>query len=65
MKPNSEYQTFSSAMNTILRADPDKVKAAMEAEKNERAMEAGRTGKRGRGRPSKNASSAHAVSEKG
>jgi hypothetical protein len=50
---DSEYDTFNSAMKTILRADPAAVKAAMEAEKRQRAMEAERTGKRGRGRPPK------------
>jgi predicted ArsR family transcriptional regulator len=57
MKTSREYQTFSAAMGTILKADPNAVKAAMEAEKRERAMEAERTGKRGRGRPPKQSSS--------
>lgn len=30
---NKEFQKFDRAMNTILRADPKVVKAAMEAEK--------------------------------
>jgi predicted ArsR family transcriptional regulator len=64
MKQNPEYSKFSDAMNTILRADPNAVKAAMEAEKRERKIEVERTGKRGRGRPPKNAPSAHASSEK-
>jgi hypothetical protein len=33
---DSEYDTFNSAMGKILRADPAKVKAQMEAEKKER-----------------------------
>ena len=64
MKQNSEYDTFSKAMGTILRANPDDVKAAMETEKRERAMEAERTGKRGRGRPPKHPASSRASSEK-
>jgi predicted ArsR family transcriptional regulator len=63
MKTSREYQTFSKAIGTILKADPEAVKAAMEAEKRERAMEAERTGKRGRGRPPKSSSSGHAPSE--
>lgn len=59
-----ERDTFEKAINTILHADPKAVKAAMEAEKRERAMEAVRTGKRGRGRPPKHAASAPASSEK-
>lgn len=51
--PRSEFENFNKAMQTILRADPKAVKAAMEAEKRERAIEAKRTGKRGRGRPPK------------
>jgi AT-hook transcription factor len=66
MKSNPEYEHFSGAMNTILRADPAAVKAAMEAEKRERKMEAERTGKRGRGRPPKHsAASGPASSETG
>jgi predicted ArsR family transcriptional regulator len=61
----SEYKTFSNAMNTILKADPEAVKAAMEAEKRERALEAERTGKRGRGRPPKSSASSRVPSEKG
>jgi len=64
MKTSHEYQSFTKAMGTILKADPDAVKAAMEAEKRERVMVAERTGKRGRGRPPKNSSaSSHASSE--
>jgi hypothetical protein len=65
MKANPEYDTFSSAMHTILKANPEVVKSAMEADKRERAAEQERTGKRGRGRPPKQSSaSSHASSEK-
>jgi predicted ArsR family transcriptional regulator len=65
MKTSREYQSFSKAMGTILKADPEAVKAAMDAEKRGRALEAERTGKRGRGRPPKLplSSSDHASSE--
>jgi hypothetical protein len=63
MKENPEYRAFSNTMSTILKADPKAVKAAMEAEKRERRMEAERTGKRGRGRPPKSSASARAPSE--
>lgn len=36
MKTTSEYEKFNTAMDTILKADPTKVKAEMEAEKRER-----------------------------
>lgn len=61
---NHEYDIFSKAMDTVLRADPGAVKAAMDAEKRERELEAQRTGKRRRGRPPKHAASAPASSEK-
>jgi hypothetical protein len=64
MKTNREYQTFTKAMGTILKADPDAVKAAMEADKRNRELEAQRTGKRGRGRPPKSSASSRAPSEK-
>jgi hypothetical protein len=53
MKTSREYQSFSKAMDTILKADPQSVKAAMEEEKRERELEQRTTGKRGRGRPPK------------
>jgi hypothetical protein len=53
MKNNSEYETFDKAMGTILKANPEVVKSAMEADKRERELEQRRTGKRGRGRPPK------------
>jgi hypothetical protein len=37
MKTNPEFDTFNTAMDTILRADPKVVKAEMEAEKGQRA----------------------------
>jgi hypothetical protein len=62
-KQNPEYEQFNASMEKILRADPKMVKAAMEAEKQERKMEAKRTGKPGRGRPPKQPSaSSHAPS---
>lgn len=61
---NTEFNNFDKAMQTILRADPKAVKAAMEAEKNERQIRAELTGKRGPGRPPKNAYSARASSDK-
>lgn len=65
MKKSPEYDTFSEAMGTILKANPEVVKASMEAEKRERQLEAQRTGKRGRGRPPKRSSaSSRASSEK-
>jgi hypothetical protein len=36
MKESSEYEAFNSAMDSILKADPAKVKAQMEAEKKQR-----------------------------
>lgn len=39
MKTSSEYQEFNKAMDTILRADPKVVKAAMDDAKRERAAE--------------------------
>jgi hypothetical protein len=36
VKNNPELDKFNSAMDTILKADPAKVKAQMEAEKKER-----------------------------
>jgi hypothetical protein len=61
---SQEYRKFDQTMTTILRADPKTVKAAMEAEKQERQMEASRTGKRGRGRPPKTSASSRVPSEK-
>jgi predicted ArsR family transcriptional regulator len=62
MKTSREYQSFSKAIGTILKADPEVVKAAMDAEKRERALEAERTGKRGRGRPPKQSSASSRAS---
>jgi hypothetical protein len=55
-KPNPEYDTFNTAMDTILKANPEVVKSAMEADKLERAKEQQRTGKRGKGRSPKQSS---------
>jgi hypothetical protein len=62
MNKSPEFERFETGMKTILRADPEAVKAAMEAEKRERTMEAVRTGKRGRGRPPKHSASGPASS---
>jgi hypothetical protein len=62
MKPNPEYDTFSNAMDTILKANPEVVKSAMEADKRERAAEQSQTGKRGRGRPPKQSSASSPAS---
>jgi AT-hook transcription factor len=61
-KKSDEYAVFTQTMRTILKADPHAVKAAMDAEKQERALEAVRTGKRGRGRPPKSSASVRVVS---
>lgn len=37
MKISPEYDNFNKAMDTILKADPAKVKAEMEADKRDRA----------------------------
>jgi len=37
MKQNTEYDTFNRAMDTILKANPEIVKRAMELDKEERA----------------------------
>ena len=36
MKKTPEFETFDAAMSTILKADPAKVRAEMEADKRER-----------------------------
>jgi hypothetical protein len=36
MKQSNEYATFNAAMDTILKADPAKVKAEMEEDKQRR-----------------------------
>jgi hypothetical protein len=36
VKPNNELESFNKAMDTILKADPAKIRAQMEAEKKER-----------------------------
>jgi hypothetical protein len=41
MKPSSELEEFNRAMGKILKADPAKVKAEMEAEKQARAEKRG------------------------
>jgi hypothetical protein len=55
-RQNEAYEEFAAAMEAVLHADPREVKAAMGADKQVRALEAERTGKRGRGRPPKHSS---------
>jgi hypothetical protein len=62
MKKSAQYIAFSKAMDSVLKADPDAVRAAMEAEKRERELEQQRTGKRGRGRPPKQSSASSRAS---
>ena len=38
MKPNPEFENFNRAMDAILKADPTKVRAEMEADKQRRAQ---------------------------
>lgn len=54
-KDNPEYETFNSAMDAILKANPKVVKAAMEEEKAEREKQ----------RKAKRASAARASTVKG
>jgi hypothetical protein len=51
---NSEYNKFNTAMKTILRADPTKVKAAVDAEIEANTAEREARGERKRGRKAKN-----------
>jgi hypothetical protein len=52
----AEYERFNQTMNELLKVPPQLVIEAIEREKRERAEEAKRTGKRGRGRPPKSES---------
>ena len=61
---NPEYHRFTNALDAILKADPNAVKDAMEAEKRNRELEVMRTGKRGRGRPPKPSASSRVPSDK-
>jgi hypothetical protein len=56
----SDYDRFNEAMDRLLKGDPAKIKGAMEQEKREREQEGSRTGKRGPGRPPKDASAKRA-----
>ncbi|HTX41337.1 MAG TPA: hypothetical protein VMD25_05880 [Acidobacteriaceae bacterium] len=53
MKTNHEYATFNKAMDTILRADPAKVKAELDAEIETNKAEREARGERKRGRKPK------------
>jgi len=55
MKTSAEYQKFNRAMGKILRADPAKVKAAVDAETQANAAEREAKGERKRGRKPKSA----------
>jgi hypothetical protein len=50
MKHSEEYEKFSTAMDTILKANPKAVKAAMEAEARIHAEERAAKGERKRGK---------------
>jgi len=52
MKSNPEFEEFNSAMDKILKADPVKVKALMEAEQKQNAEARAEKGERKRGRKS-------------
>jgi hypothetical protein len=54
-RTSREYSTFNKAMKTILRADPQAVKAEMERETRANAAEREAKGERKRGRKPKSA----------
>jgi hypothetical protein len=58
MKTSAEYQTFNRAMDTILKADPAKVKAEVDAEIQASKAEREARGERKRGRKAKEQPSA-------
>lgn len=51
-KPNAEYDAFNTAMDRILKADPVKVKAEVDAEVQASVEERKAKGERKRGRKS-------------
>jgi hypothetical protein len=53
MKSNPEYDAFNAAMGTILKADPAKVKAAVDAKIQGSVAEREARGERKRGRKAK------------
>lgn len=53
MRHKPEYQVFDDAMNTILRADPKAVKAAVDANVDTNTAERKAKGERKRGRKPK------------
>ena len=53
MRTSSEYQQFNRAMDTILRADPAKVKAAVDVQVEANTAEREARGERKRGRKAK------------
>jgi hypothetical protein len=60
MKTSAEYQTFNRAMDAILKADPAKVKAEVDAEIQASKTEREAKGERKRGRKAKEQPSASA-----
>ena len=58
MKTSHEFQEFNTAMGTILKADPAKVKAAVDAKVEASVAEREARGERKRGRKAKVQSSA-------
>ena len=66
-KYSQEYAAFNAAMGTILKADPAKVKAAVDAKIQESVAEREARGERKRGRKAKDQPSAsdHVSSAKG
>ena len=58
MRTSNEYQNFNRAMDTILKADPAKVKAAVDAQVEANTAEREARGERKRGRKAKNRPSA-------
>ena len=64
MKTSREFQEFNSAMDTILKADPAKVKAAVDAEIQTSIAEREARGERKRGRKPRSTSEAPASNGK-
>lgn len=64
MKTSREYQEFNAAMDTILKADPAKVKAAIDAEIQSSVAEREARGERKRGRKPRSTNEAPASSGK-
>ena len=67
LKPDAgnEYEKFNSAMNAILKADPAKVKAEVDAEVQASVAERKARGERKRGRKPKSSSAVRVSGDKG